>query len=383
MEHIILLTTSFPGERLGSEAAGSFVADFAEELTQRCRVTVLAPSTRAHVESRGNLRIERFAVPKLPLSLLNVSNPVHWVGIFRTLYNGQKALNRLLGKGPVDHILALWALPSGYWARNVYKKHHIPYSVWALGSDIWTVVRIPFVKNILQAVLRDSHKCFADGFLLKDEVESICQRTCEFLPSIRKLPIVKERVLATKPPYRLAFLGRWHPNKGVDLLIAALNLLHGADWEKIQGIQICGGGPLEVSVRTGCAYLRSVGRPVTTRGYLDKAQATELLTQSDYLIIPSRLESIPVVFSDAVQAGCPLISTPVGDLPRLLNSYQLGVLSQDVSSDGLAAAIRTALDRPPQLFKAGLATVSRQFSVDHTCNQFLNTVNGGKNADTR
>ena len=235
----------------------------------------------------------------------------------------------------------------------------------------------------MQAVLRDSHKCFADGFLLKDEVESICQRTCEFLPSIRKLPIVKGRVLATKPPYRLAFLGRWHPNKGVDLLIAALNLLHDADWEKIQGIQICGGGPLEVSVRTGCAYLRSVGRPVTTRGYLDKAQATELLTQSDYLIIPSRLESIPVVFSDAVQAGCPLISTPVGDLPRLLNSYQLGVLSQDVSSDGLAAAIRTALDRPPQLFKAGLATVLRQFSVDHTCNQFLNTVNGGKNADTR
>ncbi|MEA3483981.1 MAG: hypothetical protein U9R65_18740, partial [Pseudomonadota bacterium] len=103
MEHIILLTTSFPDERLGSEAAGSFVADFAEELTQRCRVTVLAPSTRARIESRGNLRIERFAVPKLPLSLLNVSNPVHWVGIFRTLYNGQKALNRLLGKGPVDH----------------------------------------------------------------------------------------------------------------------------------------------------------------------------------------------------------------------------------------------------------------------------------------
>ncbi len=383
MEHILLLTTSFPDERLGSEAAGSFVADFAEELTQHCRVTVLAPSTRAHVESRGNLRIERFAVPKLPLSLLKVGNPAHWVAIVRTLYNGQKALSRLVEAESTDHILALWALPSGYWARNVYKKHHIPYSVWALGSDIWAVARIPFVKNILQAVLRDSYKCFADGFLLKDEVESLGQRTCEFLPSIRKLRIEKGRAFATKPPYRLAFLGRWHPNKGVDLLIAALNLLRDADWEKIQDIQICGGGPLEVSVHAGCAYLRSVGRPVTTRGYLDKAQATKLLTQSDYVVIPSRLESIPVVFSDAVQARCPLITTPVGDLPRLLNSYQLGVLSQDVSSDGLAAAIRAALDKPPQLFKAGLATVLGQFSVDNACNQFLRALNGGKNADTR
>jgi glycosyltransferase involved in cell wall biosynthesis len=101
------------------------------------------------------------------------------------------------------------------------------------------------------------------------------------------------------------------------------------------------------------------------------------------VVIPSRLESIPVVFSDAVQARCPLITTPVGDLPRLLNSYQLGVLSQDVSSDGLAAAIRAALDKPPLLFKAGLATVLGQFSVDNACNQFLRALNGGKNADTR
>ena len=111
MEHILLLTTSFPDERLGSEAAGSFVADFAEELTQHCRVTVLAPSIRAHVESRGNLRIERFAVPKLPLSLLKVGNPAHWVAIVRTLYNGQKALSRLVEAESTDHILALWALP--------------------------------------------------------------------------------------------------------------------------------------------------------------------------------------------------------------------------------------------------------------------------------
>ncbi len=329
MEHIILLTTSFPDERLGSEAAGSFVADFAEELTQRCRVTVLAPSSRANVESRGNLRIERFAVPKLPLSLLNVGNPVHWGNIVRTLYAGQKAIERLVRTKDVDHILALWVLPSGYWARRVWKRYGVPYSVWALGSDIWTPSKIPLVRKILVTVLQDSYKRFADGYLLKENVESLCGDSCEFLPSVRRLPIHRAKPSATSPPFRLAFLGRWHLNKGVDLLVEALKLLDESDWQKIEEVRIAGGGALETLVKSGCATLRAAGRPVTVRGYLDKAQAAELLLWADYLVLPSRIESIPVIFSDDMQAGCPVIATPVGDLPRLLHEYDVGILTTE------------------------------------------------------
>lgn len=371
MEHIILLTTSFPDERLGSEAAGSFVADFAEELTQRCRVTVLAPSTRARIESRGNLRIERFAVPKLPLSLLNVSNPVHWVSIFRTLHNGQKALSRLLGKGPVDHILALWALPSGYWARRVWKRHGIPYSVWALGSDIWSLGKIPLVKGMLKNVLRDSQHRFADGLLLKEQVEALAGQSCRFLPSTRDFPINEKKHLKSTPPFRLAYLGRWHPNKGVDLLLDALKLLPDETWRKIEEIRICGGGMLANRIRRDVIALQGDGRAITLQGYLSKEEAVALFGWADYLLLPSRIESIPVVFSDAVKANVALVATPVGDLPRLFHTYHVGVLAQAAASKMLAQAIESALTQSPKQFAKGLAEARTAFDLSGIVGQFV------------
>jgi hypothetical protein len=80
MPHIALVTTSYPTSHDGSEAAGSFVADFAEALTAYAQVTVIAPSLSAEVEQHKSLTLRRFKVPRLPLSLLN-SNPTnHGIG---------------------------------------------------------------------------------------------------------------------------------------------------------------------------------------------------------------------------------------------------------------------------------------------------------------
>lgn len=381
MQHIVLLTTSFPDQQPGSEAAGSFVADFAEELCQYVSVTVLAPSTRASTDSQGRLTIQRFAVPSLPLSLLKLSNPTHWISIARTLRAGQQAMDRISSAKQIDHTLALWALPSGHWARNAWKKYRVRYSVWALGSDIWTLEKIPIAKSFLRIVLRDSYKCFADGYLLKQQVESLSGRACEFLPSVRKLPVLKKSQLAAGPPYRLAFLGRWHPNKGIDLLLDSFHLLGEEDWRKIREIRICGGGPLEKIVRSACTGYQALGRPVFSYGYLDKTKAAELLAWADYLIIPSRVESIPVVFSDAMQAQCPVIATPVGDLPRLVKDHKVGILASDVSAKALADSLRKALQTSPDSLQLGLINAQAHFNVRNTIQHFCNSISNDLAAD--
>ena len=224
MKHIAIITTSFPERNPGSEAAGSFVEDFAEALSKQVRVTVIAPGlSRRKDEYRPNLTIRRFSVPRLPLSLLNPVNPAHWPLITRTLCSGQNAVQRLVVELKIDHILALWVLPSGYWARSMWKRYGIPYSAWALGSDIWTLGKIPLVKEMLKIVLRDSFSCFADGYILKKDVEKLSGRSCEFLASARRLPIVGEKNLSISPPYKLAYLGRWHHNKGTDILLDSLH----------------------------------------------------------------------------------------------------------------------------------------------------------------
>jgi glycosyltransferase involved in cell wall biosynthesis len=167
-------------------------------------------------------------------------------------------------------------------------------------------------------------------------------------------------------PRRLAFLGRWHPNKGVDLLLDALRLLDEDDWSRIEAVRINGGGPLDRGVRSAARSLSASGRPVEVGGYLDADGAAQLLAWADYLVIPSRIESIPVVFSDAMQARCPVIAMPVGDLPQLLGRYGAGIGVDGADAPALARAIRDATRAPPSRYAAGLARAAHDFQIDLT-----------------
>jgi glycosyltransferase involved in cell wall biosynthesis len=371
---VVLITTSYPETGDGSEAAGSFVADFADQLSRHTEVTVVAPGSRSSHEDHGSLVVDRFAASKLPLSLLKPYNPTHLLPILSTLRRGREAVFRAVDRRPPDHILALWALPSGYWARQVTRDTSIPYSTWALGSDIWSLGRVPVVRGVLRRVLRDAEYRFADGYRLAEDVTNVCGRTCGFLPSVRRLPAVERRRRAAAPPYRLAFLGRWHRNKGADLLMEALDTLADEDWQRIEEVCIAGGGPLEPQVHTAVKKLHSAGRPVSVNGFLNREQAAELLAWTDYLLIPSRIESIPVIFSDAVQAGCAIVTTPVGDLARLLNEYPVGILAANPTIAAMADGIRRALATDPTRFSPGLAAARRNFSVERAVSTFLGTV---------
>ena len=370
MPHIALVTTSYPTTHDGSEAAGSFVADFAEALANHVRVTVIAPGLHTETEEHHSLfTVERYSVPSLPLSLLKPYNPLNWLAIYSTLNTGNKALEQVIKNNTISHIFALWSLPSGYWAKCAGHKHQIPYSTWSLGSDIWSLGKIPIIKNILKNVLKNSQTNYADGYLLKQSVESISGRPCHFLPSTRSLAISKQKQLSTQPPYRLAFLGRWHPNKGTDLLIESLKQLTETDWQNIQEIRICGGGPLEESIKTAIASIND--RPVFLQGYLNKSEATELFLWADYVLIPSRIESIPIVFSDAMKCQCPVVSMPVGDLTQLVTEYQVGSLAEEVTAQAYARAISHILTQPPSTFATRLNQVANDFSLEYIIETLL------------
>lgn len=373
MRHLVVVTTSYPLTSDGSEAAGSFVADFAEELASQIQVTVVAPALEARIERPSDsLNIHYFAVPKLPLSLLKPQRPSDWFAIGHTLQAGLASLRHVVDNYSVDHVLALWVLPSGYWAKQVAEKRGIPYSTWALGSDIWSLGKLPVVRTLLKKVLHTAHTNFADGYQLKQSVEHLSKRTCHFLPSTRNLPILKEKQLSSVAPYRLAFLGRWHKNKGIDLLLDSLSRLTHEDWKKIDEIQIAGGGGMERLVNSAISELRSEGHPVTLHGYLNKSQSAELFSWADYVLIPSRIESIPVVFSDAMKCKCPIIAMPVGDLPRLVSQYGVGELADTVTAPAFAQAISRLLQVTPMRFENGLQLASGEFNVQHVAKVLLN-----------
>ena len=363
MNHLLLITTSYPDGSEGPAAAGTFVQDFAQELSVTAQVTVIAPGAKTQISQEHQVQVRRFAVPRQPLSLLSPANPAHWPAIVATLRAGGQAVRQACVEVPVAHIFALWALPSGYWALQAQRRFGVPYSIWALGSDIWTLGKIPVVRGALRRVLRHAANRYADGLALKDDVERIGGKPCAFLPSCRALADGRAKTLRDRPPYRLAFLGRWHPNKGIDLLVQALELLGDEDWQRIEAIRIHGGGPLENQVQAQTAPLIQAARPLTVGGYLDRVGARELLSWADYVLIPSRIESIPVIFSDAMQMQCPVLAMPVGDLPQLIAKHRCGILAATVSAASLAQTLRQALIAAPADFAAGLDTAASAFDV--------------------
>lgn len=341
---IVLITTSFPMANDGSEAAGSFVSDFAEELGKHVPVRVVAPGQQSRRELWAeNVEVFRYAAPLQPLSTLKPWRPSDMFEVARVLRAGMCATRTAVEAGPTAHMLALWALPSGAWARRVARKHGIGYSVWMLGSDVWSLGRVPILRAMLARVVRGATHAWADGYKLAEDAKRIAGVPVGFLPSTRRIGVANPFTPRHEPPYRLLFLGRWHPNKGVDLLLDALVILGNDDWSRIEKVEIQGGGPLESLVRERVAALRAAGRPVELGSFLAKREAEAAIVRADWLVIPSRVESIPVVFSDAMKLGRPVIATPVGDLPKLVVEgcgLLCGACTQSAIADALGKALR-------------------------------------------
>jgi len=125
-------------------------------------------------------------------------------------------------------------------------------------------------------------------------------------------------------------------------------------------------GPLKGSLESFIAE-HDLQDIVELNGAIDAQNLADVFCKVGYLIIPSRIESIPVVFSDALQSGVPVISTPVGDLKSLIEAHGCGILAEDVSADGIARAIEQACDAD----RTALALKAKQLAGEFEVGQVV------------
>jgi len=103
-------------------------------------------------------------------------------------------------------------------------------------------------------------------------------------------------------------------------------------------LHVVGGGSLEGELRKQIAA-DGLQEAVLLHGSLPTEELTSYLLACDAVVIPSRSESIPLVFGEAVQAGKPLIVTDVGDMGDLIRKYGGGVVVPPQSPQQLAEEI--------------------------------------------
>lgn len=222
-----------------------------------------------------------------------------------------------LKENQIDACLALWVLPGGYFANHAYRRMEIPYSVWALGSDIYRYGKNLLLHGTMNRIIQEATGVFADGFDLSKEVEVLFQRKCFFLATARNLNKT-DRTYRTDPSYSFLFVGRLERVKGVDILLQSMDLLKEA--KRDVHLTVVGTGSMERWARDFVAQ-KGLGEQVTFERNISDQRLASLYLSCDCVVIPSRSESIPVVFSEALRLDKELIVTDVGDMGMLGRQY--------------------------------------------------------------
>ncbi len=144
----------------------------------------------------------------------------------------------------------------------------------------------------------------------------------------------------TKERRRLLFLGRIHPKKGLDLLLAAWSQAASAarDWQLVIA------GPDErghlQTLREQARSLGLAGR-VEFTGMVTGAARIQLLHSADLFVLPSRSEGFPMSILEALACAVPVIATRACNFPDLPAAGAGWECEPQV--DSLAQVLRLAL----------------------------------------
>jgi glycosyltransferase involved in cell wall biosynthesis len=152
-------------------------------------------------------------------------------------------------------------------------------------------------------------------------------------------------------------VARLHPQKGLDLLLDA--------WPSVAAaapsarLVLVGEGPLEEALRADAARLAVSARPV----FAPPMHPADELAAADVVVIPSRWESGPLVLTEAIALGRPVVATRVGMVPDMVADGQSGWIVAPSDSAALGAALIDALRDPAEAARRARAASQRAAAI--------------------
>jgi glycosyltransferase involved in cell wall biosynthesis len=144
-------------------------------------------------------------------------------------------------------------------------------------------------------------------------------------------PIEKAARTPSKP-LQLLFIGQLRVEKGTHLLSETIARL-GDDVR----LSIAGDGALAPEI----ALLAARDSRVTQHGFVRGVQKDQLFNQADVLLFPSTwTENAPLVLSEAMMHGLPVIASDIGAIPEFVRHESNGLLFPVRDASSLATSIQ-------------------------------------------
>lgn len=174
------------------------------------------------------------------------------------------------------------------------------------------------------------------------------------------------------PPV-IVSLARIEPNKGLDVLAAALGAHRDALPQSWRWLHI-GDGSARARVQEAIER-GGIAAHATLLGQMPEDELHALLARATLFVHPTRYEGSPLVMLEAMAHRLPIVASAVGGIPDRVIPDETGWLVPPGDPTALGEAIVAALRQPPAILRAvgerGRARVVAQFSLTHVVHQFI------------
>lgn len=246
------------------------------------------------------------------------------------------------------------------WGRDCYRNGCLPIRDWAplmfqmqaMGAWIGSVDQIVAISNFIRHRLEDAH---FDGI---DVIHG-------------GVPVSAARPPLSGPP-RIGFAGRLVPEKGLDVLLRACDLLI-RDFPQLK-LDIAGEGPATASARALVEEL-GLGDSVTFYGKLARTEMEQVLGRVWVQAIPSVWEEpFGLVAAEAAMRGTTAVASGTGGLAEVVIDGETGLHVAAGDPESLAAALKTLLGNKALSERMGAAArleARARFSLDRNVERFI------------
>lgn len=283
---------------------GSF---FAEQAAALGRYGHAVSVISTHMGDTSGTRVEKQTLPGRTEYAIHYK-PQRIVGFFRVLCAMCRILRmELCGKQKPD-IIHVHSFERAKYARVLRFLFGIPYVVTEHASC--------FENGSLSRRSRaEAKRAFsrANGVIavspgLREAIRPLCAgKEIAVIPNmVNEVFFNQTRQTIPEKPFRFVSVGWLNRNKGMDVLVEAMqSLVHsGADVH----LTICGGGPEEAALKAQARELLAAGR-IEFTGSLSRPEIALRISESHAFVLASRVETFGVVFVEAMACGLPIVMT--------------------------------------------------------------------------
>jgi glycosyltransferase involved in cell wall biosynthesis len=136
------------------------------------------------------------------------------------------------------------------------------------------------------------------------------------------------------------FLGAFTQRKGIYDLVEVIEKVSSERPEVVFEL----GGDREVSEVKGLIEAKGLVGNVRFMGWVRGEQKSSAFRRAHIFVLPSYNEGLPIAVLEAFAAGLPVVTTPVGGIPEIVDDGVNGILREPGDVDGLASSILRLLE---------------------------------------